>query len=244
MLFEPRLNNVIVPIVDVEVVGTDYFLRAALGTGFPIQAVNGELFLASARHVFRSELADGHIVAALFFDSNLKSKVYPIKRYREDQATDLAACPVTVDPNSGVNIVPFGITNENVEQTRTVFVHEFSYTRAERDANGDIAFSFYPITHKGNVVSQIRGAQIGPAAEPIGIYWLSEQMLAGASGAPVLRGPDMAVCGIILGNQVELDPVAYMAGEERITRGFGVAVQASVVKLALDRMGVACGYLS
>ena len=68
-------------------------------------------------------------------------------------------------------------------------------------------------------------------------------MFEGASGAPVLRSPDMAVCGIVLGNQTELDSTAFLSHKEKIKRGFGVAVQAAVVKLALDRMGVRPAYL-
>jgi len=244
MLFEPRLNNVIIPIVGVNAVDNEYFMSSILGTGFPIQTIDGKLFIVSARHVFCSQLGDGQKVAALLSYSNLKSNtIYLIDNFKEDRATDIAACHVEENLNKNIQIVPFGITNENVEQTRTVFVHEFSYTRSESTFDCGTSFTFHPITHKGNVVSQIRGAHCEHAEEPIGIYWLSEQMFAGASGAPVLRNPDMAICGIVLGNQVELDPTAYMAGEQRITRGFGVAVQASVMKLALDRMDINCAYL-
>lgn len=180
---------------------------------------------------------------ALFYTPALEAKAYPLRDIRFDDATDLACCPVKVDPKSGVQVDPFEITADNTEQTRTIFVHEFSYTRTARGPQG-LELSFFPITHKGNIVGHIKGASVEHATDRIGIYWLSEQMLEGASGAPVLRAPDMAVCGVVLGNQAELDAAAYLSGEKRIRRGFGVAVQAEVVKLALERMGLIANYVN
>jgi hypothetical protein len=106
-----------------------------------------------------------------------------------------------------------------------------------------LELNFFPITHKGNILGHIAGASVEHAREPIGIYWLSEEMFEGASGAPVLRDPDFAVCGVVLGSQAELDAAAYLAGDQGIKRAFGVAVQAEVVKLALGRMGLVAEYV-
>ena len=107
-------------------------VQGVLGTAFPVPDANEKVFLVSAGHVLRSEMSDNHVVCALFFTRELTTRVYPIENPRFDLATDLASCPVNVDPNSGVEIVPFQITKDNVEQTQTVFVHEFSYTRSAR----------------------------------------------------------------------------------------------------------------
>jgi trypsin-like peptidase len=240
--FEPRLNNVVAPIVHAKRTKDGYVVDGALGTGFPLRDREKKLFLVTAAHVLRIPVGSDRIPCALFFTRDLEAKVCPLESIRFDDATDLACCPISIDPKAGVEVVPFGITDENTEQTRPVLIHEFSYTRVARSVGG-FAVSFFPLTHMGNIVGHIRGATVDNAAEPIGIYWLSEQMLEGASGAPVLRTPDMAVCGVVLGNQAELDPVAYLSGEERIRRAFGVAVQAEVVKLALNRMGLIPEYV-
>jgi hypothetical protein len=211
-------------------------VKRFLGTGF---FVGDGKTVITAKHVVEDALKAGALVGVAQIQRNGSIKCCDILSALVDDVFDIAVLTLLVAPS---NLVCLSISREQVSSNIDVLCVEYSQTINHLDPNGKRKLVFNTLAHKGNVVSHYLSDF--PETVPTPSFDTSFPALKGASGAPVIRGHDFVVVGMLVANierhllpaQIERINDNDKTVEERsYFLPMGKALEASVITDFLER---------
>jgi hypothetical protein len=229
-------NRSILPILEL---GPNDEVISVVGTGF---VVGDPLVLITAKHLFEGGASLENAKFGVLHRASNDLQVATIRRVRKSPEHDIAAVYV----QNLLYIQALRISNQEVPCNQDVLTYEFSSTRIERLSTGQRLVAFTPFTHKGNVLRHY--VSTFPERHPTPSLDTSFPALQGASGAPVLRGHDFAVVGMLVANHerhllpaqvVRIETNDTTVEETSYFLPVGKAIEAHFIIKALEEIGIA-----
>ncbi|PQA81991.1 hypothetical protein C5F52_15890 [Limnohabitans sp. TS-CS-82] len=215
-------------------------VKRFLGTGF---FVGDGKTVITAKHVVEDALKTKVLVGVAQIQRDGSMKCCDILSALVDDVFDIAVLTLLVAPS---NLICLSISREQVSSNIDVLCVEYSQTVNRLDPNGERKIVFNTLAHKGNVVSHYLSDF--PETAPTPSFDTSFPALKGASGAPVIRGYDFVVVGMLVANrerhllpaQIErIDDSGKIVEERSYFLPMGKALEASVIADFLERHQIA-----
>lgn len=210
-----------------------------IGTGF---YVNDYAILVTAKKVFDTELDKNERfgIVKLTEDSDIYVAPFSEDNITYSENSDIAVI-ATKTPDRG-DITPLQLSARKIPCNLDALTYEFSSSNINRNPDGKNVVDYTPYTYKGNVLSHYNDDKFYGEETPV--FVTSFPTLQGSRGAPVIRGRDFSVVGMLVGNiEKNLIPAKEIVdkGEKIKTKYYlptGIALEALVVIESLKDMGV------
>lgn len=211
-----------------------------LGTGFIVG--REKLYLITAKHIFDDVPLDGADRPAIIWKlPGGQPRLIPLPLVRQHLDLDIAIAEL---PHIA-EALPLALVCQEIALDWQVLCYEFSHSSVTRAPDGTRLLQLQPYSHMGNVVrcfdDEDAHGQRFMAIET------SFPALQGASGAPVLRSPDLAVVGMLLANRekhllpaqvVRVEEADGVVEEVRYFLPFGYGYAATMIGLVLVGAGI------